>query len=176
MNYTGHSVLIEGIGPEKSFNAVNPLPVASPLLPLDLTNTRGTTILSSNLEGKFIPRGAVPIPIATLTDSVTEEVKLVMRPGSKSDDFRLGSLNTQVYTDGLLDQPVINLKSKQLTPAEKSLLSKGLLFCPTPSEINVYASRKDVLDFVGRISLKEYFYSDDVSDGDFSEKKGNLVS
>jgi len=91
--------------------------------------------LSSNLEGEFIPRGAVSIPIATLTDSVTEEVKLVMRPASKSDDFRLGSLNTQVYTDGL--QLVINSKSRQLSHAEKSLLSTDLLFCPTPSEINV---------------------------------------
>lgn len=36
----------------------------------------------------------------------------------------------------------------------------------------MYASRKDVLDFVGRISLKEYVYSDDVVDGtpDFRKK------
>lgn len=87
--------------------------------------------MSSNLEGEFIPRGAVSIPIATLT----EEVKLVMRPASKSDDFRLGSLNTRVYTDGL--QLVINSKSRQLSHAEKSLLSTDLLFCPRPSEINV---------------------------------------
>lgn len=39
----------------------------------------------------------------------------------KSDDFRLGSLNIEVYTGGL--QLVINLKSRQLTHAEKSLLS-----------------------------------------------------
>ena len=170
MNYTGHSVLIESVGPEESLNGVNPLPVDSPLLLLDLTNTRGTTILSSNLEGEFIPRGAVSIPIATLTDTVREEVKLVMRPASKSDDFRLGSLNTEVYTGGL--QLVTNLKSRQLTVAEKSLPSKGLLCCPTPSEIDVYASRKDVLDFVGRITLKEYVYSDDVIDGtpDFRKK------
>lgn len=82
MNFTSHSVLIEGVCPEESLNGVDPPPVDSPLLLLDLTNTRGTTILCSNLEGEFIPRGTVSIPIATLTDSVTEEVKLVMRPAS----------------------------------------------------------------------------------------------
>ena len=46
--------------------------------------------------------------------------------------------------------------------------SKGLLFCPTPTEIDVYTLRKDVLNYVGRSRLKEYFYSDEESDGDFS--------
>ena len=39
----------------------------------------------------------------------------------------------------------------------------------TPAEIDVYTLRKDVLNYVRRIRLKEYFYSDEETDGDFSE-------
>lgn len=39
MNFTSHSVLIEGVCPEESLNGVDPPPVDSPLLLLDLTNT-----------------------------------------------------------------------------------------------------------------------------------------
>ena len=99
--------------------------------------------------------------IRWLVYTYTEEVRPAMRPVIASDDFGLGSLNNQVYADGL--QLVINLSSRQLTQAENSLHSKGLPFCPTPSEIDVYALRKDVLDFVRRIRLKEYFYLDDAN-------------
>ena len=67
-----------------------------------------------------------------------------------------------------------------LSEAENALLSKGLSFCPTPTEIDVYTLRKNVLNYVGRIRLKEYFYSDEESDGDFSKipafTKKNLAS
>ena len=56
-----------------------------------------------------------------------------------------------------------------MSEAENALLSSGLSFCPTPAEIDVYTLRKDVLNYVRRIRLKEYFYSDEETDGDFSE-------
>ena len=56
-----------------------------------------------------------------------------------------------------------------MSEAENALLSKALSFCPTPAEIDVYTLRKDVLNYVRRIRLKEYFYSDEETDGDFSE-------
>ena len=90
----------------------------------------------------------------------------------------LGSVSDQVYSDGL--QAVVNLSDRTLSEAENALLSKGLSFCPTPIKIDVYTLRKDVLNYVGRIRLKEYFYSDEKSDGDFSEipafRKKNLAS
>ena len=53
--------------------------------------------------------------------------------------------------------------------AENVLLCKGLSFCPTPTEIDVYALTKDALEYVGRIRCKEYFYIDDETDSYFSE-------
>ena len=64
---------------------------------------------------------------------------------------------------------MVNLSSGVLTPAENSLSSKGLSFCPTPSEIDIFASRKDFSDYVRRLRLKEYFYGDGDVGGHFSE-------
>ena len=52
---------------------------------------------------------------------------------------------------------VVNLSSRVLTPAEISLLSKGLSFCPTPKEVDIFALKKNMFDFVRRLRLKEYF-------------------
>ena len=67
------------------------------------------------------------------------------------------------------------------TEAENSLLSKGLSFCPTPAGIDTYTLKTEVLEYVRRIRLKEYFYKDDDVDGNFSDvlafrKKLPLVS
>ena len=102
-----------------------------------------------------------------------------MLPSLTASEFvGLGSVSDQVYSDGL--QVVVNLSDRTLSEAENALLSKGLSFCPTPTEIDVYTLRKNVLNYVGRIRLKEYFYSDEESDGDFSKtpafRKKNLAS
>ena len=64
---------------------------------------------------------------------------------------------------------VVNLSQRVLTQAEVSLLSKGLKFCPTPEKIDIYSLRKDIKEYVRRVRLREYFYSeqDDVG-GNFS--------
>ena len=80
----------------------------------------------------------------------------------------MGTCNARVFHDGL--QVVVNLSSRDLTPAENSPLSKGLSFCPTPKEIDVFALKKDMLDYVRRLRLKEYFCGDDDVGGDFSQK------
>ena len=64
---------------------------------------------------------------------------------------------------------VVNLSSRMLTEAGNSLLSKGLSFCPTPTGIDTYSLQKDVLEYVRRIWLKEYFYKHDDVDGNFSD-------
>ena len=80
----------------------------------------------------------------------------------------MGTCSYRVFLDGL--QVVVNLSNRELTPAENSILSKGLSFCPTPREIDIYSLRKDMLDYVRRLRLKEYFCGDDDVGGDFSDK------
>lgn len=48
-------------------------------------------------------------------------------------------------------------------------MSKGLSFCPTPAGIDTYTLKKDVLEYVRRKRLKEYFYKDDDVAGSFSD-------
>jgi len=66
-------------------------------------------------------------------------------------------------------QTVVNLSQRVLTQTEVSLLSKGLKFCPTPEKIDIYSLQKDIEEYVRRVRLREYFYSeqDDVG-GNFS--------
>ena len=64
---------------------------------------------------------------------------------------------------------VVNLSSRELTEGEVALLSKGLKFCPTPSDLDRYNLRKDINDFIRRIRLKEYFFQGDNVGGDFSD-------
>ena len=125
-----------------------------------------------------------PLPHPRQKSSVTQTVfrhvfTLPLLPSLTASEFvGLGSVSDQVYSDGL--QVVVNLSDRTLSEAENALLSKGLSFCPTPTEIDVYTLRKNVLNYVGRIRLKEYFYSDEESDGDFSKipafRKKNLAS
>ena len=57
--------------------------------------------------------------------------------------------NGRVYSDGF--QIVVTLSSRELTPAETSLLSKGLSFCPASKKIDTFSLRKDLSDFVRRL-------------------------
>ena len=61
----------------------------------------------------------------------------------------LFSNNERVFSDGF-QIVAINLSKRLLTPAETSLLSKGLSFCPTPRDIDFFALRKDTSDYVRR--------------------------
>ena len=46
--------------------------------------------------------------------------------------------NERVFSDGF--HIVVNLSKRLLTPAETSLLSKGLSFCPTPRVIDLFCT------------------------------------
>ena len=69
------------------------------------------------------------------------------------------SNNERLFSDGF--QIAVNLSKRKLTPAETSLLSKGLSFCPTPRDIDIFALRKDISDYVRHLRLKEYFLNND---------------
>ena len=66
---------------------------------------------------------------------------------------------------------VVNLSSHLLSQEEKAVLSKGLKYCPTPADIDMYEVRWDINEFLRRIRLGESFHNDDDDDveGDFSE-------
>ena len=55
---------------------------------------------------------------------------------------------------------VINLSSVQLTQDEVNLLSRGLKFCPTPTNINRPELKADISDFIRRLRLHEYFHDE----------------
>ena len=55
------------------------------------------------------------------------------------------------------DNFVINLSSHDLTESEKSLLSKGLGFCPRPKDNDCGNLIEDTLAFSRRMRLKSHF-------------------
>ena len=52
---------------------------------------------------------------------------------------------------------VINLSNRPLTPDETSILKKGLKFCPTPGEPNMYDIHRDLRQFFRRMRLRAHF-------------------
>ena len=158
-------VHIEDLGPEQNLYGVNALPVDSPLLLMNVASTEGNVYELSSPEWSV--RDEIVTPNETSEGNITQQIRQVETVFPSSEPEGLGTMNDRVYTEGL--QIVVNLSSRTLTEAESSLLSKGLSFCPTPAEVDTYALKKDVLEFVRRIRLKEYFYKDEDVDGDFSE-------
>ena len=81
----------------------------------------------------------------------------------------VGDSRAEGDTRGRDYQTVVNLSKRVLTEGEVSLLSKGLKFCPAPEKIDIYSLRQDIKEYVRRVRLKEYFYTDqDDVEGEFS--------
>ena len=55
---------------------------------------------------------------------------------------------------------VVNLSNIELTPAQYSLLEKGLSFCPTPGPSGLSTTRADLDRFHGSLKLWAYFNHD----------------
>lgn len=214
-------VIVEDLGAEESLSGINPLPVDSPMLLMDVLEenisgggneqwSRGLgSSMSLTFEGtvnrslhtiQADPHGLSVDDMALLlvdlmgdqssgevfvnlpsrepstqlfspSDStegnITEESRIVIESPTIAH-IGMGTCNDRVFHDGL--QVVVNLSRRDLTPAENSLLSKGLSFCPTPKEIDIFALKTDMLDFVKRLRLKECFCGDGDVGGDFSQK------
>ena len=60
--------------------------------------------------------------------------------------------------------PITNLSNHQLSRDEISLLSKGLIFIPTPRRDHPAKMLQDILLFDRKIRLKYYFYNDSGQD------------
>lgn len=57
-----------------------------------------------------------------------------------------------------LPEIMINLSNSQLTSDEKSLLSRGLKFCPSNRKYNEFQLFKDLDNFSRNLRLREYFF------------------
>ena len=157
-------ILVEDIGPEENLHGINPLPIDSPLLVTDVVNdVRGLN--ESGFE-QWGVRDEVVTPNETSEGNITAQVRSA-EPTNAREPVCLGIMDDRAYSEGL--HVVVNLSSRTLTEAENSLLSKGLSFCPTPAGIDTYTLEKDVLEYVRRIRLREYYYKDDDIDGNFSD-------
>jgi hypothetical protein len=55
------------------------------------------------------------------------------------------------------NQAVVNLSNLQLTPSMRSILTKGLQFCPTPGEPDTFDLQKDLTKFHLSLRRKQFF-------------------
>lgn len=115
-------------------NGINPLPLTCLCCQLIWLILEGPDLLPPSTEG-FTGRG-VSTPFETFRGNNTEDTR----------HFCLGSINDQAYGDGL--HVVVNLSSRTITQAKNALPSAGLSFWPTPTEIDEYALKKDVLEYL----------------------------
>ena len=101
--------------------------------------------------GEVTGRGA-STPIETSRGNITADERPLLEAATASELVGLGSVSVQVYSDGL--QVVVNLSHRTLSEAENAFLSKGLSFCPTPAEIDVYTLRTEKISAFGDHHLK----------------------
>ena len=75
-------------------------------------------------------------------------------------------IHTPSPTPAICTDPhtVVNLSEIQLSPAEVTLLSKGLSFCPTPPQLDTFQLQNDLEDFYRCLRLKGIFYDSEESD------------
>ena len=59
------------------------------------------------------------------------------------------------------DRCVINLSSHDLTETERSVLLKGLTFCPTPGEPLIKDIKTDLTAFFRRLKIKHFYHVDE---------------
>ena len=74
-----------------------------------------------------------------------------------------------------LPSTVVNLSSASLSSTELNLLSRGLKFCPTPSEVNQVELSQDLTDYYRRIRLREFFLDAPPSEPEPFRKKSTWV-
>ena len=162
------TVEVEDIGPLETPSGVNPLPLNVPLLLINLdemSNDIGSVLRASQGEEVAL-RGTVLTGVSLQDENLRRILFLILRVYRLTPD-----LSRKFTNRGLRGgtQIVLKFSRRILTEAGKSLLSKGLKFCPTPEEVDMYNLRKNIKEFTRRIKLREYFYSDENMDGDFSD-------
>ena len=59
---------------------------------------------------------------------------------------------------GTTTNTVVNISNVPLSSAEQDLLSRGLSFCPKPSQIDQFQLEEDIQPFFRRLQLKEFLH------------------
>jgi hypothetical protein len=75
---------------------------------------------------------------------------------------------TSANTEQSADSKVVNLSDHQLSKEEKSILSKGLSFCPT-TPLDTIQVCGDLEEFFRRMRLKKYFSDKDEETSESTE-------
>ena len=110
-------------------------------------------------------------PHDSLKGNTTEELRVESEP-PMTGHIGMDTCNDRVFDSVMVFTSLLicDLCTRGLTQAEMSLLSKGLSFCPTPREIDMFALRKDMFDYIRRLHLKEYYCGDIDVDGTFQRE------
>ena len=83
-------------------------------------------------------------------------------PGDTVDIVaRTGCIEDGRLTGTFVSEIVVNLSNRILSKAEVGLLSKGLNFSPTPSDLDRSKLKEDIESFKRRMRLKWFFRDND---------------
>ena len=164
------SVEVENLGPEESNAGVNPFPIGCPLLLVDIGRvTRDIDSVLREYDQRREDNDSVECFIEPRSCAQTSRDESSAFESRQIEALGGGDSRAEGDTRGRGYQTVVNLSKRVLTEGEVSLLSKGLKFCPTPEKIDIYSLRQDIKEYVRRVRLKEYFYTDqDDVEGEFS--------
>ena len=94
------------------------------LLLVDLMEDRNSVEVPEHLPGRE-PSNQLFSPNESTEGNITEESRVVIESPTV-EHIGMGTFNARVFHDGL--QVVVNLSSRDLTPAENSLYQKGCHF------------------------------------------------
>ena len=86
-----------------------------------------------------------------------------------------GILPEHKTMDDYIGQTVINLSDTELTSSQRSALSKGLTFCPTPHMPNKAMIWTDFKEFYRRLCLKFHFHIDNGSFNNLSPEELEMI-
>ena len=70
---------------------------------------------------------------------------------------------------------IINISTYNLTKSEKSLLKKGLKFCPTPVKSDLLNLEVDIKEFLRKLELLNFMDSKSYEDDSLLRKKGSFI-
>ena len=130
------------------------------------SHTTSTSIVTSNTNNNNNVSDQLNSDLDT---NVNENDGIVVRAAScKCTDQNISHIEikffnkkTCVCLNNKDDRCVVNLSSHNLSEDEKSLLLRGLKFCPTPGEPIIQEIKNDLKAFFRRLKLRAYFHEED---------------
>jgi len=118
------------------------------------------TVKKQNISCENI---SVPILLSSNKFELLDEDQITNSP----IDFEIIP-NTTIIEKGTTNQfneksSIYNISDTSLTHSEKSVLEKGLNFCPSTKDLNKLRLMEDTYKFCRKMRLREYFYKDETT-------------